>query len=164
MGHHSCPHLSDHTACSLSCAVSSAVAFSCWLLHIVQKSTMWSSDCVLPISELCCFIAFQKRCKFYNPVHSIRDSDVAMLTAESVFTIHNYLLLDPEEGRQGGVALWQGGLHHKFRSHVPSFQCCAEKRTRLCPPKWLLCTEDQWKLCSEIAKANAGNSYHQNIV
>lgn len=47
-----------------------------------------------------------------------------------------YLLVDPEEGRQGGVTLWQGGLHHKFRSHVPSFQCRAEKRTRLCPPSY----------------------------
>lgn len=68
-----------------------------------------------------------------------------------------YLLLDPEEGRQGGVTLWQGGLHHKFRSHMLSFQCCAEKRTRLCPPGWLLCTEEQWKLCSETAKA--GNNF-----
>lgn len=66
------------------------LSLSRWLLHIVQKEhTMWSSECVLPISELCCFITFQKRCKFYNPAHSIRDSDVAMPTAESVFTIHD---------------------------------------------------------------------------
>lgn len=81
--------LPDHKDCSLICAVSSAVTFSCWLLHIVQKSTKWSSKCVLPISELCCFIEFQKRCEFYNPVHSIRDSNVAMPAAESVFTTHD---------------------------------------------------------------------------
>lgn len=75
-----------------------------------------------------------------------------------------YLLLDPEEGRQGGVTLWQGGPHHKFRSHMPSFQCCAKKRTKLCPPCWPLCTQDQWKVCSETAKARAGNNYHQNFV
>lgn len=160
MGHHSCPHLADHAACSLICAISSAAAFSRWLLHIVQRSAMWSSKRVLPISEPHCFITFQKGCEFYNLVHPVRDSGVATPTAESVFTIH-----DPEEGRQGGVPLWQGCLHHKFRSHAPSFQCRVEKGTRSCPPRWLLCSEDQWKLCRETAKAKAGNDCsYQNFV
>lgn len=76
-----------------------------------------------------------------------------------------YLQLDPEEGRQGGVALWQGCFHHKFRSHAPSFQCCVEKGTRLCPPRRLLCTEDQWKLCPETAKTKSRNncSYQNGV-
>lgn len=159
------PHLAERPACSPNCAISSAVAFSCWLLHVVQKSEPWSSKCVLPISELCCFIAFQKRCMFYNSVHSIRDSGVAMPAAELVFNIPTYLQLDPEEGRQGGVTLWQGCFHHKFRSHAPSFQCCIEKGTRLCPPCWLPCTKDQWKLCPETAKMKSGNNCsYQNAV
>lgn len=89
VGHHSCPHLADCMACSPNRTVSSATACSCWLLHIVQKSEMWSSKWVLPISELCCFITFQKRCTCYNPVHSISDSGVAMPAAEFVFTIHD---------------------------------------------------------------------------
>lgn len=76
-----------------------------------------------------------------------------------------YLRLDPEEGRQGGVTLWQGRFHHKFRSHAPSFQCCVEKGTRLCPPSWLLCTEDQWKLCPETDKTKSRNNCsYQNVV
>lgn len=81
------PHLAERPACSPNSAVSSAAAFSCWLLYVVQKSEPWSGKCVLPISELRCFIVFQKRCMFYNPVHSIRDSGVAMPAAESVFII-----------------------------------------------------------------------------
>lgn len=81
--------LSARPVASTVCAVSSALAFSRWLPHIVQKSETQSSKCGLPISEPCCFIAFQKRCRFYNPVRPIRDNGVAMPTAEFVVTVHD---------------------------------------------------------------------------
>lgn len=50
-------------------------------------------------------------------------------TGSPTFTIHYIFTttVDPAEGKQGGVLLWQGSLYHKFRSHMPSSQCVERK-------------------------------------
>lgn len=104
-----------------SCCVLTCCAKECNIAQKMQSSYFWI---------LSCFTTFQKRHKFSFHWKSVWQCTPQIQEAPPLpFT--TYLRLDPAEGKQGGVLLWQGYFYHKFRSHMPSYPCkCKEKGTK----------------------------------